>query len=423
MAEAKRLPVKHVVAVAAGNALAFYDFLAFAYFAVQIGHTFFPNNEASTFWSFVIFAVGFASRPLGAYFIGRIGDRIGRKPAMVLAITLMGLGVIGLALTPSYRSIGEPAPWIAAFFRAVLGFGLGGEVGPSTAYLLEAAPPEKRGFYASLQAMTQDVAAFISSLVGFGLALVLSDAQLDEWGWRVALGLGAVIVPFGLILRNSLPETLHAAEEVTPSAPAPVLQPYRVVAALGFVMLAAGTMISYTQTTLTAYASDTLRLATQVAFGAGMLNTFFTALFDPISGILSDKYGRKPVMIWGIIGTIVVTIPGFFAIMQFQGPMALYVTASLLGVVTGLAQPPVTVALCEALPRHLRSMGTGLVYATAITGFGALTPVVVTWLIHSLNDPLVPAWYMVAASAVGLVAMLLLKETAPRVLARRTVAA
>src|SRR6202047_593116 len=213
------LPARHVLAVALGNAVEFYDFVSYAFFAAQIGRAFFPSDSptSSLLASLATFGAGFLTRPLGALVLGRLGDRIGRKPAMLASFALIGIGVVGLPLIPPYSSIGILAPILAVGFRLVQGFALGGEVGPSTAFLMEAAPPLRRGLYISLQAMSADAAVMIAGLVGIGLASSLDAAALDSWGWRVALLAGAVIISFGLVLRRTLGETLepvHAAEDV-----------------------------------------------------------------------------------------------------------------------------------------------------------------------------------------------------------------
>src|SRR3954466_2889327 len=195
----QRLPVRQVLAVVAGNAIEFYDFVTYAFFAAQIGRTFFPSDSpgASLLASLATFGVGFLTRPLGALVIGRYADRAGRKPAMLLSFWLMGIAVVGLPLVPSYASIGVTAPSLVIAFRLLQGFALGGEVGPNTAFLMEAAPPQRRGFYVSMQATSADFAVLVAGLVGVALASFLDSAQLDAWGWRAALLPGAIIVPFG----------------------------------------------------------------------------------------------------------------------------------------------------------------------------------------------------------------------------------
>ena len=180
------LPARHVVAVALGNAIEFYDFVTYAFFAAQIGRAFFPSDTPGTslLASLATFGAGFLTRPLGAFVLGRLGDRIGRKPAMIASFTLIGIGVTGLPLIPSYASIGIAAPILAICFRLIQGFALGGEVGPSTAFLMEAAPPLRRGLYISLQATSADVAVMVAGVVGVGLASALDPAALNSWGWR-----------------------------------------------------------------------------------------------------------------------------------------------------------------------------------------------------------------------------------------------
>jgi MFS transporter, MHS family, citrate/tricarballylate:H+ symporter len=177
------VPARHIAAVVIGNALEFYDFLTYAFFAVYIGRTFFPSSipSASLLASLGTFGVGFVTRPIGAWVIGRMGDRRGRKPAMIFSIALTGVAITGLALTPSHARIGVAAPMLVIFFRLLQGFALGGEVGPTTAFLLEAAPPGRRGFYASFQLWSQHLSVLVSGLVGFGLANTLNEQQLQDY--------------------------------------------------------------------------------------------------------------------------------------------------------------------------------------------------------------------------------------------------
>ena len=395
----------------------FYDFLAFAYFAVQIGRTFFPNPATSLMMSLATFGAGFLTRPIGGLVIGRIGDRMGRKPAMLLSFTLMGVAITGLALTPSYASIGIAAPLLVLVFRLLLGFGAGGEVGPSTAYLLEVSPPGRRGFYTSLQYATADFAGFFAGLVGFILASSLSERALDEWGWRVAFLIGAAIVPVGVVIRRSLPETIDIPSN-TSAVAVTTFRPYRRVAILGFVLLSSTAVISYVQTDLTAYALGNLHLSTQLAFAATLVNGFFTFLLDPVGGWLSDKVGRKPVVMMGTILTLLVSLPAFYAIIHLRSGLALLVAAAVLGALSGILNPPILTALTEALPKNIRSTAVSVIYAVTIALFGGTTPFMITWIIAVTGNPFAPAWFLVIASVITVVAASLLKETAPNVVLR-----
>src|ERR1700733_15080355 len=203
-----------ILAATIGNMLEFYDFITYSFFAIQIGHSFFPSHSqfASLMLSLATFGAGFVTRPIGGFVIGSYSDRAGRKPAMILSFAMMGCAIIVLALTPSYASIGIAAPIIAIAARMVQGFSLGGEVGPTPAYLMEAAPPEQRGLAVSWQPVSQQIAATAGALVGVTLSKLMSGPALDAYGWRIAFLLGAICLPFGLWLRTGLPETIHLSE-------------------------------------------------------------------------------------------------------------------------------------------------------------------------------------------------------------------
>jgi MHS family citrate/tricarballylate:H+ symporter-like MFS transporter len=343
------LPARHVAAVALGNAIEFYDFVTYAFFAAQIGRTFFPSDTPGTslLASLATFGAGFLTRPLGAFVLGRLGDRVGRKPAMIASFTLIGVGVIGLPLIPSYASIGILAPILAVGFRLIQGFALGGEVGPSTAFLMEAAPPLRRGLYISLQAMSADAAVMIAGLVGIGLASSLDAAALDSWGWRVALLAGAVIIPFGLMMRRTLGETLEpvqAAEEV------PSLRNYGHVAAAGFALLAAATTTNYLLNYMTTYANSTLGMPASTALGATAVVGLCGVVCDPLGGWLSDRFGRKPVMIIPWVCLALAVFPCFALLERQRSGAALYLACVVLSCATTLSTSTSLVAITEYAP-------------------------------------------------------------------------
>jgi MFS family permease len=411
------LGVKQVVAVAAGNALAFYDFLTYAFFAIQIGQTFFPNKNSDTslLLSLATFGVGFVARPIGALIIGSYGDRHGRRPAMVFSFALMGLSILGLALTPSYAAIGIAAPIIAITFRLLQGFALGGEVGPTTAYMIEAAPPLKRGYYSSFAFATQDLGVLVAGLVGTGLSSAMSTTALSEWGWRIAFVIGASIVPFGLVMRRRLAETLVQEEAAAPVSLAPHLR----IIVLGFLLLATATIGNYVADYLTTFANHTLHMAANVAFGATVVVGLFSVSADMVSGLLSDRFGRRPQMIVAYILLMLLVVPVFWAIVHYRSMTALFVGAALISVLLSIGSGPVLTALTESIPARMRSGAVGTVYAVSITVFGGSTQLMVAWLIGITGNALVPGYYMMAALVVGVIAALLLRETAPRILARR----
>lgn len=417
--EKPRIPLRHVVAVFVGNGLEFYDFLTFSYFAVYISRTFYPSGNPSValLATLATFGAGFLTRPIGAIVIGGMGDRIGRKPAMLFSFTLMGAAIVGLALTPSYAMIGPVAPALVLLFRLVQGFALGGEVGPSTAYMAEAAPPHRRGLYLSMQYATQDAAVLVAGIVGASLAAALSAQQLQDWGWRAAMLLGASIVPFGLLVRRTLPETLGqaAAEEETLSATEPrrSIRPYLAIVVLGLMMLTAGTIGSYTRSYMTTYALDTLHLPATISFTLIIIDGAFAMMAEPLSGWMSDKIGRRPVMIVPGLLLLLVIFPCFWLIGHARSTWVLYGAVALMSTLASISSVPVIVTITETLPARIRSGAVATIYAFAISIFGGSTQFMIKLLIDRTGNPLSPAYYWSCAAILGLTAMFLVRESAP----------
>lgn len=405
------LTARQIAAVAAGNGLEFYDFVTYSFFAVQIGRTLFPGDAAHALMlSLATFGVGFVSRPLGALVIGRLADRRGRKPAMILSFTLMGVAIVGLALTPSYAVAGMAAPTLAVLFRLLQGFALGGEVGPNAAFLLEAAPPHRRGLILSLHFATADAAVLAAGLVGLTLSNLLTPAELDAWGWRVAFLLGALIVPFGLALRRTLAETLPT--EAGQPAPPGSLRPFLVVATGGMLILGAGTISNYTLGYLTTYAQVTLNMAVTTAFGATVMLGLTGVVGGLAAGWLSDRFGRKRVLAAPWLALIALALPAFFLLSALRTPAALLGATTLLSLLHIFGSTAAMLLFIEALPARIRAGALGLIYALAIATFGGTTQLVVKTLIEWTGSPLVPAWYMMAAVVAGLAGAMLIREPA-----------
>jgi MFS transporter, MHS family, citrate/tricarballylate:H+ symporter len=408
------LPARQIAAVVTGNAIEFYDFVTYAFFAAQIGRTFFPSDTPGTslLASLATFGAGFLTRPLGAFVIGRYADRAGRKPAMLLSFWLMGIAVLGLPLVPGYASIGIAAPLLVIGFRLLQGFALGGEVGPNTAFLMEAAPPRRRGLYVSMQATSADLAVMIAGLVGVALASWLAPAELDAWGWRLALLPGAVIVPFGLMLRRSLIETLHRAPPDETAAPGGRL-PFVRIGLVSVGLIATATTANYLLSYMKTYAGSTLGMPERLAFGATVAVGAAGLVFDPVGGWLSDRFGRRRMILvpWLLLAALV--FPGFWLIEHHRNGAALWTVTAVLASIQTAAGSTALVAITEWLPRRARAGGFGLIYATSIAVFGGSTQFMTAWLTRLTGDPLVPAWYMLGGIVVGLIALSQLPETAP----------
>ncbi len=415
-------PVSAVLAGTIGNMLEFYDFITFAFFAVQIGRAFFPSHSqyASLMGALATFGAGFVTRPLGGIVIGLYSDRAGRKPAMLLSFTLMGCAIIVLALTPSYETIGIAAPIIAIAARMVQGFSLGGEVGPTTAYLLESAPPHRRGFAVSWQPASQEIAATIGAVVGLVLTSSLSPEALDAYGWRVAFLIGALTLPFGLWMRTRMPESMHLSEEATPAhvvvadgAASSVWRAHSRVFLLGLLILASGTIATYVTKYMTTYAETTLQVAPSLAFAASVAGNAMGFAGALLGGWLADRYGRRPLMVWPQLAALLLTYPVFLWIVETKSSAALLGGFGVLSLIGTIPYTAFYAAMTESLPKRIRGGAFAILYAVAIASFGGTTQLVVTWLLHSTGNALAPAWYLLLSGAIGLVAMMLMRETAP----------
>ena len=310
---------RQVAAAVAGNALEFYDFTLYAFFAVQIGHTFFPNHTAylSLLLSLATFGVGFVLRPVGALYLGRMSDRRGRRPAMLLSFALMGVSILGLSLTPGYATIGVAAPVLVVVWRLCQGFALGGEVGPTTAYLVEAAPRDKRALYGAWQAGSQNLANIVGGLVGAGLALAIGEGAMAVWGWRAAFLIGALVLPFGWVIRRGLPETLHQhAEAEAQHLSRSTLRSNLPILLMGFGLVAATTVPTYVFNFMTTFAMTTLHMSAGKSLLATVASGSCGLIGGLIGGVLADRVGRRPMMIWPRVASVIITWPAFWLMVR-----------------------------------------------------------------------------------------------------------
>ncbi len=409
---------KIVAATVAGNALEFYDFVTYAFFAVYIGRTFFPASTPlnSLLLSVAVFGVGFVSRPIGGVLIGAFADRAGRKPAMLLTIGLITVGTLGLALTPSYESIGVAAPIIVVICRLIQGLALGGEVGPSGAFLIESAPARQRGLYASWQLASQGVATLVAGALGLLIIGTLSPLQVQSWGWRMPFAVGLLLLPLAFYLRREMPETLHAAPMQASNTGMKGLRKQRGLILLAVLLVLGGTVSNYVGNYMTTYAITTLKFPPLIAMGATVMVGLATLVFSLLGGWLSDRYGRKPVMLWPRIATMVLTVPAFGLLIDHPTQGTLLAVTTFLAALAALSGGAALVAIPELLPRGIRATGLSIAYAVGVAIFGGTTQFVVTWLIGATGNPAAPAWYVAGTSVITVLAMMALPESRNRAL-------
>ncbi|MFM9924924.1 MFS transporter [Variovorax sp. H27-G14] len=405
---------KAVAAAVAGNALEFYDFVIYAYFAVYIGRTFFPvgGEFGSLMIALATFGVGFFTRPLGGVLIGAFADKVGRKPAMILTVVLITFGTLGLAATPSYASIGIAAPIIVVFCRLLQGLALGGEVGPATSLLIEAAPPGKRGFYSSWQIASQGIAVAVGGVFGVTLSLMLSPDQLASWGWRVPFLFSLVLIPIAIYMRRSLPETHEGAHGRTGAQiVGSVFKEHRRILVLGVLITASVAVASQVGNYMVTYAVQVLKLGPAVAQGSILMGGAMTFIFALLGGWLCDRYGRKAVNMLPRIALTVLIVPLFLWLSGAPSAVTLLCVTAMLAGLTAIFGAAGLVAVPELLPIAVRSTGLSLVYAISTSIFGGTTQFLVTWLLAVTHNPLAPAYYVVIMSAISIWATWMLPES------------
>lgn len=402
---------RHLAGIVMGNVLEFYDFTVFGFFALQISRNFFPTDDpfSGLLLALATFGVGFLGRPVGAHYIGRYGDRVGRKPAMLLSFSLMGGALLVIALTPPHHMIGVAGAIIVVTARLVQGFAIGGEVGPTTAMLIEAAPPGRKGMYGGWQIASQGMAILLAGGVGLAISSQLPPADVDAWGWRVALLLGAALLPLGFWLRRTLPETLP--EDVAAADHQPAQSASLSFISLGIVLILSGTVVNYTLQYLTTYAITTLALDPVTAFASTSVVGGCLMLFGLAGGFLSDFTGRKPMVILPRILLLVLAYPVFSNLVAAPSEQGLLIGAAMLAALYALSTAAANVSVAEGLPRAQRSRLYALIYSIAVAVFGGTTQFIIAALIKWTGNPVAPAWCMVAASIAAIAVAFAMRET------------
>jgi MFS transporter, MHS family, citrate/tricarballylate:H+ symporter len=399
-----------VLRIASGNFLEMYDFMVFGYFAAAIGQAYFPAGDGTSalLKSLATFGVGFLMRPLGALVLGAFTDRHGRRAGLLLTLALMSLGIVTLTVTPGYATIGVLAPVMVLFGRLIQGFSAGAELGNVSVYLAEIAPPGRTGFYVSWQSASQQVAVIVAALVGVALSAVLGPAQLAAWGWRVPLALGCLLVPLLFVLRRHLKESGDFAGRKPPADLAAIVRDLwqaRGVVASGLALVLMTTVSFYMITAYTPTFGKLLHLPEQanlwVTAGVGLSNLVWL----PLMGALSDRIGRKPILIACTVLMLLTAWPAMAWLTAAPGVARLVAVELWLSALYASYNSAMVVYLTEIVPARVRASGFSLAYSLA-TAVGGFTPFLVTWLIDRTHNRAVPGLWLSAAAAISLVAIL-----------------
>ncbi len=409
---------KAVTAGAIGNFVEWYDYSVYGFFATVIASQFFPGEDpvASLLATFAVFAVAFFMRPVGAFVFGHYGDTIGRRNTLAAAIILMGIATLMIGVLPSYGQIGVLAPILLVVARLLQGFSAGGEWSGSAAFMVEYAPENKRGLYGSWQQFSIVAGLLVGSGMGALLGAVLSEDALNAWGWRIPFILGMVVALVGLYLRLRIEDTpafrrIEEKEEITE---APVKASFTAhggesVTAIGFTV--AWTVAYYILLTyMPTYVSRTLGLPLTQALLSNAIGLVVLMVLIPFTGAISDRIGRKPLLIAFSVLIALLTYP-LFLLASTQVFVFIVLAQVLFGIIISLFSGPGPAALVEMFPTNVRYSALGVSYNLAVAAFGGTAPFIATYLISRTGSNLAPGIYLIVGAVITLFFVSRMKET------------
>ncbi|MDR3669807.1 MAG: MFS transporter [Holophaga sp.] len=403
-----------VLRVTSGNFLEMFDFFLFGFYASYISKTFFPaNNEyASLMLTFGTFGVGFLMRPLGAIILGAYIDRVGRRKGLILTLGLMALGTVLIAFVPGYASIGLFAPLLVLTGRLFQGFSAGVELGGVSVYLSEMATPGNKGFYVAWQSASQQFAIIVAAAIGFGLNIWMPKETVAAWGWRIPFFIGCMIVPLIFFIRRSLQET----EEFLARKHRPdvreifqsMVRNWGIVIA-GMMLVVMTTVSFYLITVYTpTFGMKVLKLSAVDSLLVTACVGASNFIWLPVMGALSDRIGRRPILVFFTLLTIVTAYPALAWLVAGPTFFKMLLVELWLSFLYGSYNGAMVVALTEVMPVAVRTAGFSLAYSLATALFGGFTPAVSTWLIKVTGNHGAPAFWMIFAAVCGLLGTLIL---------------
>jgi MFS family permease len=412
--------IKSVALVSSGNFLEMYDFMVFGFYAKYIAAAFFPAADelSSILSALMAFGAGFLTRPLGGLLLGAYVDRRGRRAGLILALGLMGIGTLSIAAMPTYERIGALAPVLILVGRLLQGLAAGVQVGGVSVYLAEIATPGRKGFYVAWQSASQQLAVVFAALVGFLASGSLSKEQMAAFGWRIPFFIGCLLIPFLFVARRWLEETPAFRSQAEPPAFAAIMRSFvrswRIVA-LGALMAVMTTVYFYMITSYTpTYGSSVLKLSVRDSMLATMLVGVTNFVLLPTMGGLSDRVGRRPLLLSCAVLGILTSYPLLLWLVASPS-LGRLLTAELgLAVIYATYNGAMIVFLTEVMPAGVRTTGFSFAYSLATAVFGGFTPAISTTLIQYSRaaglpySEAVPGLWLSFAALLGLTAVWLL---------------
>jgi MFS transporter, MHS family, citrate/tricarballylate:H+ symporter len=406
-----------VLRATGGNFLEMYDFFLFGIYAEQIGRAFSPPGTEfrNTMAAYVVFWVGALMRPLGAIYLGAYVDSLGRRKGLIVTLAIMAIGTVIIAITPGYATIGVAAPIIVVVGRLLQGFSAGVELGGVSVYLAEIAKPGTKGFVTSFQSASQQIAVFVAALIGYVISQTLAPETISAWGWRIPFLIGCLIVPLIFILRGSLQETPEFLAKKTHPKPPEI---YRAVfanwpvVALGMLMVMLTTVSFYFITVYTPDFGKSLNLSPSDALLVTLLVALANFCWLPIGGAVSDRIGRKPVLLAAAFLMLVSAYPALTWLAAAPSFEKLIAVEMVFSLGYGLYNGAMVAALTEVVPPQVRASCFALAYSLAAALFGTSTPLISKSIIGLTGDHGAPAFWLMVAAAASIVAALALYSRA-----------
>jgi len=404
----KKNVIKLVVATSLGNALEWFDISVYAYFAVYLSKAFFPTDDPTTslLLTFGTFGLTFLARPVGGVLLGAYADRHGRKASLLLSIAMMTFGTLAVACMPTFEKIGVLAPLLVIVARLVQGFSAGGEFGSSTAFLVEHMPG-RRGFVASWQFASQGISSLLGSGFGLLLSSILTETELQTWGWRIPFLFGVLIGPFGLYIRSNIEDATAppAGKHDRPVRNVFMEQKFPVLLAVG--ALAVSTAVNYLIIYMPTYVVKTLHLPPTIGYLAAFAAAIAAITLNPVAGLISDRVGRTPYLITVGVALLFAIFPLFLLLASKPSGAIIVLAVLLLGSLKALYLGALAALMSELFPASTRATGLGLSYNIGVTVFGGMGPAIVTWLgtFAAIGD-LAPGYFLTAVCLFSLWALI-----------------
>ncbi|BBP77620.1 MFS transporter [Pseudomonas sp. Ost2] len=417
-ASSARAKAGAVFRVTSGNFLEQFDFFLFGFYATYIAAAFFPASSefASLMMTFAVFGAGFLMRPLGAVILGAYIDDVGRRKGLIVTLSIMASGTILIVLVPGYESIGLLAPALVLIGRLLQGFSAGAELGGVSVYLSEIATPGRKGFFTAWQSCSQQVAVVIAAALGYGLNQWMSASTVADWGWRIPFLVGCMIVPFIFLLRRNLAET----EEFAKRKHRPGMREVFNTLAQNWVIVVAGMLMVALTTTafylITVYAPTFGKTVLHLSTADSLLVTLLVGVSNfcwlPLGGALSDRIGRRPVLLTMSGLTLATAYPALSLLVQAPTFTSMLLVLLWFSFLYGMYNGAMVAALTEIMPAEVRVAGFSLAYSLATAVFGGFTPAISTALIQYTGDKAAPGYWMSFAALCALCATLFLYRKA-----------